>query len=159
MLAWWSSALALCSVCSCPEAVATYLYMVIPLLENVGFMCLGGAFTGFFLMSIIGIGYDFACEVSFPVPANNALGVMMSYSHVLSTIQIITLSFVMTEEDEQKGYTMKNKIGSLIACAVLLGCIAIGAVCSAFTKEDLRKVKLDQSKHIDPLLDVPHTDS
>ena len=102
---------------------------------------------GFFIMSILAVGLDFGCEVTHPVPANNSTGVMITYSQILCAIQILAASFILSSTREgENPMTYKKKMEALIVCAILIASIATGLICATYTKEDLRKMKLDMQE-------------
>eukprot|EP00830_Metopus_es_P007527 TRINITY_DN1715_c0_g1_i3.p1 TRINITY_DN1715_c0_g1~~TRINITY_DN1715_c0_g1_i3.p1 ORF type:complete len:289 (+),score=26.84 TRINITY_DN1715_c0_g1_i3:556-1422(+) len=83
------------------------------LLTSIGVGLLGGL-----LLSIMAVGLDYACELSYPVPAHNATGIILAFSHVICPIHIIVTSYVLTAKDH---YGVQDQKNSLIVSTMLFG--------------------------------------
>ncbi len=112
---------------------------------------------GFFILSMMAVGLDFGCEVSYPVPANNASGLMLAYSQLLSTAQIVAASFILTSSGDTSVSKYWKKLRSIITVTIFTASIATGMLCSTFVKQDLRKARIDAKKSIVSKLDVDAT--
>ncbi len=99
---------------------------------------------GAFFVSILSVGIDFACEATFPLPANNVSGVMWAYSYFICTILVVVASFIMGEYKDNQKNISERKFEAVTVSVMFVGVIVVGLVCSVFTREDLRKTKLDQ---------------
>eukprot|EP01022_Parablepharisma_sp_SALTPOND_P033009 TRINITY_DN88037_c0_g1_i1.p2 TRINITY_DN88037_c0_g1~~TRINITY_DN88037_c0_g1_i1.p2 ORF type:complete len:318 (-),score=18.56 TRINITY_DN88037_c0_g1_i1:138-1091(-) len=120
------------------------LTAVLPL-NNRLIAVVASAALGLFVMSILAVGLDFGCEVTYPVPANNTNGVMLAYSQILCAIQILAASFILTSPKKgEKVETFERKMEALIVCMILVVSILGGLGFATFTKEDLRKTNIDK---------------
>ena len=92
---------------------------------------------------MISFGLEFSCEVSHPIPPNNVSGVVLSYSHLISTLMLVAGSYIVKDPNNHSFSLNESKKRSLIMWKlILLGLIA-SFICSFFAKEDLRKTKID----------------
>jgi len=131
-------------------AISGFTFLLLPGVKLVNYLT--AAFLGFCIMSIFAVGLDFGCEITFPVPANNATGVMLSYSQIISVIHILFISFTITTPEEgEKVTTRPRKIQALIVCLMLLGTLLLSLFFAVFTKQDLRKTKFDKGQQIESL--------
>lgn len=110
--------------------------------ENKVACFVAAGFLGFFVVSIMSVGLDFGCEVSYPVPANNVTGVMISYSMIISGIHILAANFIfVAEADADTNRPPKSE--ARIMVGILLGTIAVALLFAILSKEDLRKNEID----------------
>ncbi len=101
------------------------------------------AFIGFFVIPIIPCSYAFAVELTYPVPESMSNGMMIMVSQIYGTCLGALSSYISGINGTQ---------GPLIAVGVFLTSCVIGAVCSIFVKEELRRLnpqKLRQSQKLD----------
>ena len=95
---------------------------------------------GFFIMSILAVALDFGCEATHPVPANNSTGIMITVSQILSGTHILIISIVL----RSKEHSYERRLEALGVCLMLVFCMIIALGAAVFTKEDLRKTKMDR---------------
>ena len=118
--------------------------MTILLIRNSYLVWIAGGYLGFTIMPMLAVGLDFGCEVSYPVQESISSGCMISYSQLISAIHVISASFILsTTKTGENGTTVRKRLEGYCACSMLAVCIVIALGCATFTKEDLRKTKLD----------------
>ena len=104
-------------------------------------------------MSVLAVGLDFGCEATFPVPENSSTGVQLACSQIICTAQIVVASIVFSKSEtlEKKVWSMEKAI---LMGVILVASLAVGFVCSVFTKEDLRKTIYDKGREADDRLQL-----
>jgi len=123
--------------------ISVFIYIATLDLSNKALSYCLCALVGFTILSIMAVGLDYGCEVSYPVPPHNSTGLMQAYSHLIATILVIVSSLVLEKGGEKNEYSNERKFHAIIVCAVMIFTLVGGQICAAFTKEDLRKQKVD----------------
>jgi FLVCR family feline leukemia virus subgroup C receptor-related protein len=113
--------------------------------QEIAVLCyVAAGFLGFFVVASLSVGLDFGCEVSYPVPANNVTGVMLSYSMIISSIHILAANFIFTEKkDKETDRGPKNEARMMVGILILT--IVIALFFALFPKEDLRRNAIDKN--------------
>jgi len=94
------------------------------------------------VVSSLSVGLDFGCEVSYPVPANNVTGVMISYSMIISSIHILIANFIFTtKESDDNNSERKNEVRMMVG--VFMVTVIMALIFSILSKEDLRRKAVD----------------
>ena len=96
-----------------------------------------------FADGIMSFGLEFSCEVSYPIPPNNSSGVVLSYSHVLSTLLLVTASYIVKDPNNRIYSETENKKGSFIMWGIFLIGFVLALIFALLAKEDLRKTQID----------------
>ena len=110
--------------------------------ESSTFCYIASGFLGVFVVSSLPVGLDFGCEVSYPVPANNVTGVMISYSMIVSSIHILIANLIFTSKESDENNPEK-KTEARIMVGVFILTMAIALIFAIFSKEDLRRKAVD----------------
>eukprot|EP00347_Sterkiella_histriomuscorum_P012556 403368114 len=97
------------------------------------------AFVGFFVIPIIPSSYAFAVELTYPVPESMSNGMMIMVSQIYGASLGALASFVCGINGTQ---------GPLIAIGIFVTSCALGALCSYFIKEELRRLRPNTSNSI-----------
>ncbi len=114
------------------------------LTESIWIVSIACGIMAVFIMSMLAVGLDFGCEVTYPVPANNASGVMISYSQLIAGLQLVVASLVLTTPEEEKDAELyERKIEGMIVTVMFIACCAAAMICATFAKQDLRKTRMD----------------
>lgn len=92
------------------------------------------AFVGFSVIPIIPISYSFAVELTFPTPEAMSNGMMILPSQIYGATLGVVAGIVCQSSDDPK-------MGPLYATTLFLASCTIGAICSLFIKEELRRLK------------------
>ena len=101
-------------------------------------------FLSFSIVSTMAVGLEFACEVTYPVPANNASGVMLSYSQFLASLFIVASGLILTSPEDEKDVELyARKLESAAMCVILMAVLGIGMACATFSKQNLIKTQVD----------------
>ncbi len=108
-------------------------------MENTILLCIASGLLGLFIMSILAVGLDFGCEVSYPMPANSVTGTMLAYSQLLATVQIIAASLILKRGTDMGG----RQFRAIMVLGIFIISVTVATVCAAFVKQDLRKTRMD----------------
>jgi len=110
--------------------------------ESSALCYIASGFLGVFVVSSLSVGLDFGCEVSYPVPANNVTGVMISYSMIISSIHILIANFIFTtKESDDNNSERKNEVRMMVG--VFMVTVIMALIFSILSKEDLRRKAVD----------------
>ena len=114
-----------------PIALLTTLYsgLVWP-------VCIASFVLGFDLC-ILPVGIDFGVETTFPIAESISTGILMSFSMIIGVILVITCTTLITEYKEP---------GCLYSQGILIGMAVVGLIFACITKEDLKRLKFENSE-------------
>ena len=112
--------------------------------ENVTIVIITACVMIIFVEAVLSIGLEYGCEVSYPVPENNVSGVIMSYSQILTTIQIGIASWILPDPNEENIRSVECQMKAIIMCVILISTFLVATGFIVFSKEDLRKTRVDQ---------------
>ncbi len=112
-------------------------------LENVNLIRVACCILAIFVDGMLSVGLEYGCEVTYPVPANNVSGVILSYSHMLSTVAIFSASYILPDPNDDDITGFEAKMASLVMCLLLLVSFLASLLCTLLSHEDLRKTKVD----------------
>ena len=96
--------------------------------RNFGILCPSMAVVGFFTLPMLPVGYAFGVEVSYPVSQAMSNGIMTFFMQIVSTI----VAFI--------GGWLCDHYEPLWALTFFVAQFAVGAMCSLWVKEDLRRL-------------------
>ena len=97
------------------------------------------AFIGFSVIPIIPISYGFAVELTFPIPEAVSNGMMILPSQIFGAIMGFVAGIIC---DSTKNLNPPdNKLGPKYTIILFASSALIGAICSLFIKEDLRRLR------------------
>ena len=109
----------LCNIIICVGSlVITSLFMAILQFRSPALCYIVAGFLGFFVVSSLSLGLDFGCEVSYPVPANNVTGVMISYSMLVSAIHILLANVIFSSGNEQRSISKEGEANIMIGLLI-----------------------------------------
>jgi len=114
-------------------------------MKNVYLIGISCVFIAIFADGMLSFSLEFACEASHPVPPNRASGVVLAYSHLLSTIIILCASYIIPDPNDVS-YDNSN---SILVCMLFASCFFIAFLCIHFAKEDLRKTRIDLEENVE----------
>lgn len=107
--------------------------------ESFALTGLSCALIAVFADGMLSFGLEFACEASYPAPPNRASGVVLAYSHLLSTVIILAASYMVPDPNDAS----YDEYNSVYVCVLLMFCFLVGFICTICSREDLRKTKID----------------
>ncbi|CDW79334.1 UNKNOWN [Stylonychia lemnae] len=112
--------------------------------ENVVLFSVNLACIGFFVIPIIPTSYAFAVELTYPVPESISNGMMIMVSQIFGFSLVIFFCFIFTIiQGAISSFisSLDGQTGPLIVIGVFLTSCCVGALCSYFIKEELRRLK------------------